>query len=71
MPKLTEHCAYQLHLHHSRLGPVQSAPVMSILEKGRLVSSLSRVLSSARASSQMEADTNQSQGLMCTHVQMT
>lgn len=70
LPKCTEHCAHQLHLHHSRLGPLHNAPVVSHWKRG-LVLACVELVSNTRASSPREADTAQRQGLLCANIQIT
>lgn len=68
LPKCTEHCASQLHLHHSRLRPLQNAPFVSHWKREGLVPACV-LMSNTRASSPREADTAQSHGLLCTNIQ--
>lgn len=71
LPKCTGHCARQLHLHHSRLGPLQNEPVVSHWKREGLVPACVELVSNTRASSPREADTAQSQGLLCGNIQIT
>lgn len=71
VPKCTEQCASQLHLHHSRLGPLQNAPLVSHWKREGLVPASVALVSNTRAFSPREADTAQSQGLLCTNTQIT